>query len=225
MESRFQRILLIPSTYALIAALTCSVLWLSPVCAQEAVNNAQEPIIQPQIERREFKEANIDTEDFEIGVYAGLLSVEDFGTNPIIGARLAYHITDGIFAEAAYAQSDTDETSFERLSGSAQLLTDDERKLSYYNISIGYNLLPGEAFVTRNRVFNTALYVIAGVGSTKFAGDDRFTINAGAGYRFLATDWLALHLGVRDHIFDIDLLGEKKTTHNIELHGSVTFFF
>jgi outer membrane beta-barrel protein len=63
------------------------------------------------------------------------------------------------------------------------------------------------------------------VGSTDFAGDNRFTMNYGAGYRLLATDWLALHADMRDHIFKNDVLGTDKTTHNIELHAGLTFFF
>ena len=36
---------------------------------------------------------------------------------------------------------------------------------------------------------------------------------------------LAVHADVRDHMFDSDLLGEKKTTHNIEAHVGLTIFF
>ena len=186
---------------------------------------SQQQVIKPVIERRTIDIDKIDTEDFEIGVFTGLLSVEDFGTNLVVGARAAYHVTESVFFEAAYAKSDTSETSYERLSGGAQLLTAAERQLTYYNISLGYNLFPGETFIGKNWAFNTALYVIGGVGNTTFAGDDRFTINLGAGYRFLATDWLALHIDVRDHIFDIDLLGDTKTAHNLETHGGVTVFF
>jgi hypothetical protein len=38
-------------------------------------------------------------------------------------------------------------------------------------------------------------------------------------------DWLAIHADVGDQIFDIDLLGKAKTTHNIGAHVGVTFFF
>lgn len=186
---------------------------------------SQQQVIQPEIERRKIDVDKIDTEDFEVGIYTGLLSVEDFGANVVIGARAAYHVTEGVFFEATYAKSDTSETSYERLSGGAKLLTDEERKLTYYNISLGYNLFPGETFIGKNWAFNSALYVIGGVGNTSFAGDDRFTVNFGAGYRFLATDWLAFHFDVRDHIFDIDLLGNTKTAHNLETHGGITVFF
>jgi outer membrane beta-barrel protein len=87
------------------------------------------------------------------------------------------------------------------------------------------NLFPGEVFLGKRRAFNSALYLTGGAGSTQFAGDSRFTLNVGLGYRFFLTDWLALHADVRNHIFDIDLLGEPKTTNNIESHAGFTFFF
>jgi outer membrane beta-barrel protein len=182
-------------------------------------------VIQPVVHRRKIDVDAIDSENFEIGAYAGLLSTEDFGANAVIGVRAAYHISEYFFIEGAYGISDTTETSYERLSGGAQLLTPEDRKLTYYNISLGYNLMPGEAFLGDGLAFNTALYVIGGAGITKFAGDNRFTYNFGVGYRFLATDWLAVHFDVRDHIFEIDLLGVNKLTHNLEMHAGATVFF
>ena len=79
--------------------------------------------------------------------------------------------------------------------------------------------------MTDNTVFNSAFYVTAGVGSTDFAGDQRYTVTAALGYRFLFTDWLAMHVEVKDHIFDIDILGEDKTTHNLNYTLGVTVFF
>ena len=127
--------------------------------------------------------------------------------------------------EGTYGQTDTDETSYEVLSGGAQLLSGDDRSLTYYDISVGYNLLPGEVFLGSSRAMNSALYVLMGAGNTDFAGDDFFTIVFGAGYRVLATDSLAVHFNVRDHMFDSDLLGEEKTTHNIEFNLGLTAFF
>ena len=168
-----------------------------------------EPLVVREPERREVKIDRIDSENFEIGIGAGLMSVEDFGTNMTTSIRGAYHVTEGFFIEGQYGKTTLGETSFERLSGGAQLLTDDQRKMRYYNVSVGYNLFPGESFIGRGWAFKGGLYLIGGVGSTDFAGDERFTINAGLGYRLVATDWLALHLTVRDHMFDSDLLGNK----------------
>ena len=71
----------------------------------------------------------------------------------------------------------------------------------------------------------SALYLTLGAGSTNFAGDDHFTIVAGAGFRLLVTDWVALHLGVRDQMFDSDLLGEDKLTQNLQVTFGATAFF
>ncbi len=182
-------------------------------------------VIDPEVERREIKEPAIDKEDFELGAFAGVMSIEDFGTNLVYGVRLAYHLTEGFFIEGTVGRSEGGLTSFEILSGGAQLISDSERVLTYYNLNLGYNILPGEVFLGEGRAYNTTLYLIAGLGTTRFAGDDRFTVNVGAGYRFLLTDSIAIHVDFRDHLFDIDLFGEEKTAHNLEAHAGVTVFF
>ncbi|MCU7905489.1 MAG: outer membrane beta-barrel domain-containing protein [Candidatus Thiodiazotropha sp. (ex Epidulcina cf. delphinae)] len=185
----------------------------------------EELLVEPEIARREIREPEIDAEDFEVGAYVGLMNIEDFGTGVLYGARLAYHGTDAIFLEAAIGAGKAEETSYERLSGDVRLLTDSERKLTYYSLSAGYNILPGEVFLAGKYAYNSQFYLIGGIGSTRFAGDDEFTVNLGAGYRLLINDWLTLHLDARDHMFESDLLGETKTTHNFALHGSLTVFF
>ena len=193
--------------------------------APPPTSEAPGQVIDPEVERREIKEPAIDREDFEIGAYVGIMSVEDFGTDVVYGVRLAYHITAGFFVEGTVGQTEAGLTSFEELSGGARLITDSQRTFTYYNLNLGYNILPGEVFIGEGRAYNTNLYLIAGLGSTRFAGDDRFTVNVGAGYRFLLSDSIALHLDFRDHLFDIDLLGEEKTAHNLEAHLGFTVFF
>lgn len=219
MESRLQRIFLAACT---------SVLLLTMGNVNAAVDPDQlelEPLLVREPERRQVEVDNLDDENLEIGVFGGLMSVEDFGTNSVVGVRAAYHITEDFFVEAAYGRTTLGQTSFERLSGGAQLLTSEQRDMSYYNISLGWNLFPGESFLGRRWAFKGGLYVIGGVGSTDFGGDNRFTINAGMGYRLIATDWLAFHVDVRDHFFKSDLLGEEEQLHNIEFSGGVTLFF
>ena len=190
-----------------------------------AEETGQPPVIEPEVERREIEQAKIDTEDFEVGLFAGQISVEDFGVNSVLGAHFTYHVTEGFFIDVSGGMSDTQLTSFERLSGAAQLLTDSEREYSYYNLSLGYNILPGESFIGRNRSLNSSLYLIGGVGKTAFAGDDRFTLNIGIGMRLMPLDWFAVHADLRDFIYDIDLLGQEKTSHNLQATIGVSFFF
>jgi len=195
---------------------------------EEAPPPTAEPpgqVIDPEVKRREIKEPAIDREDFEVGAFVGIMSIEDFGTDVVYGARIAYHVTEGFFIEGTIGQTEAGLTSFEQLSGGARLIDDDERTFTYYNLNVGYNILPGEGFIGEGRAYNTNFYLIGGLGSTTFAGDDRFTVNFGAGFRFLLTDSVAFHVDFRDHLFDIDLLGEEKTVHNLEGHLGVTVFF
>jgi outer membrane beta-barrel protein len=189
------------------------------------VSDSQGAVIEPEVARRDVAPPKIDTDDFEIGLYAGLMSVEDFETNPSYGLRLNYHISEKLFVEGSYGTTTVGQTSFEKLSGGALLLPADQRDFTYYDLSVGYNLLPGEVFVGRNRAFGSALYMQAGVGNTDFAGDSHFTVMVGGGYRMLVLDSMALHLDVRDHMFNSDLLGESKTTHNIEFTLGLSYFF
>lgn len=199
----------------------------TPALAQQEQEPRKEQIqvIQPDLERREIKKVRIDRENFEIGGYGGVISIEDFDSSALVGIRGAYHITEDFFFEATYAVAEGDETSFEQLSGGSPLFSDEDRDYSYYNLLLGWNIFPGEVFILDDYAFNSAFYLIGGVGSTEFVGDSWFTATFGAGYRLLLTDWAALHLDVRDHIFDRDSFGIDETTHNLEFHAGFTLFF
>ena len=226
MESRFRVLFLIAAMIGLSGcAATKNLFSFGNESAPPPSAEGPGQVIDPKVERREVKEPAIDREDFEVGAFVGVMSIEDFGSDVVYGVRLAYHITEGFFLEGTVGQSEAGLTSFEELSGGARLITDSQRTLTYYNLNLGYNILPGEVFLGEDRAYNTNLYLIAGLGSTRFAGDDRFTVNLGAGYRFLINDAVALHLDFRDHLFDIDLLGEEKTAHNLEAHLGFTVFF
>jgi len=182
------------------------------------------PVIDPNIARRQIDESLIDVDDFEIGAFVGVMNIEDFGTNSLQGVSLSYHINENFFGKIHYGQSTAGETSFERLSGGSQLLTSAQRDLTYYDVSVGYNL-NGETFITNNTVFNSSFYLMLGAGNTEFGGDDRFTINVGAGYRVVLSDYFAVNIDMTDHIFDNDVLGIEKTTHNLSFSAGISLFF
>ncbi|PPI84558.1 outer membrane beta-barrel domain-containing protein [Marinobacter maroccanus] len=183
------------------------------------------PLIEPDVTPVPVTEALIDTENFEIGAFVGVLNIEDFESSLLYGGKLTYHLSESFFFEAGVGFAEGGETSFEKLAGNVEVLTDSERDYSYYNINLGYNVLPGEAFLTENYAFNTNFYLIAGAGATDFAGDTRFTLNAGAGYQVLLTDSVAVHLGVRQHYYRIDVLGAEKTSMNTEVSTGLSVFF
>ena len=237
MESS-NRLLLLAAVLAATAAMSgCSIFRRDKVeqpqteeqaAAEEEAEDADSTpprVIEPNVARRKIKTPKIDNENWEVGVGAGFLSIEDFGTNPTYAAQVTFHVTEDFFFRGDIGQSTAGRTSFENLGGEIELLTGDERRFTYYSLSLGYNFLPGEVFLGRDTAMNSSFYVLGGIGSVDFAGDNRLTINFGAGFRVLPTDWLAIHLAVQDRVFDSDLLGESKVTNNIETILSATVFF
>ncbi len=181
-------------------------------------------VIQPEVERQPVKVPKIRSQDIEVGGYFGTLNIEDFGAHPVYGVQAAYHVSEDFFFQAEAGRSKGGLTSFEVLSN-IQLLTDSERWFKYYDLSVGYNLLPGEVFLGRNYALISSLYVLAGVGSTQFGGDQKFTVNFGAGYKILPADWVAVHVAVEDRVYNSDVIGVEKLASNLEAHVGLTFFF
>lgn len=216
MENRFRSVLLV-------ALLAMPVL--STELAAQSTQDESTNLVEPQIERIDFDEAMIDARDFEISIYTGLLAVENFDTNPVYGFRIGYHVSEDFFVQGSYGTSKVGETSFETLSGGAPLLSDDERKVEYYLISLGFNLFPGEVFLTDSTTFNSVIYISGGLGNTKFAGDDRYTIAGAVGYRTLFTDYFSLDIEMRDLIFNMDIFGQDETTNNLELTIGLNLYF
>jgi outer membrane beta-barrel protein len=214
-EIRFRSILLV-------AFLGLGFLVSTELVAQS--EDAESSLIEPQIERVDFDESLIDSYDFELALYAGYLAVENFDTNLVTGLKIGYHVSEDFFVQASYATSEVGETSFEKLTGGAPLLTDDEREIEYYLISLGFNLFPGETFFTDSTTFNTVLYISGGIGSTDFAGSDRHTIAYAVGHRTLFADGFSLDIEMRDLIFDMDVFGSDDTTHNLEFTLALNFF-
>ena len=195
----------------------------SPVVAESAQD--EPPIVQPQVDRRIVKTPKIKAKDFELGAYYGALSIEDFGTNPIYGATGAYHVTESIFLQGAVARSKGGTSSLEEVFPQITVLGESGRQFTYYDLDVGYNILPGEVYLGKGRAFNTALYAVVGMGAVKFAETNHFALNFGVGERVLITHWLALHLDVRDHIYESSLFGTQKNTHNIEATLGLTVFY
>ncbi len=215
METRSQRIFLKPLMATLLVMFS-----IMPMLSM-----AQDrPLIEPDVEPVVIKEALIDSENFELGAFVGTLNIEDFESSLVYGARLVYHLSEDVFFEANYGVADAGETSAEQL-GQVQILTNDERDYTFYNVNIAYNILPGQAYFARRYSFNTNFYLIMGLGATEFADDNRLTINYGAGYQVLLNDALAWNVSARQHIYKIDLLGEEKNSFNTEFSTGLSFFF
>ncbi|MBL8305843.1 MAG: outer membrane beta-barrel domain-containing protein [Rubrivivax sp.] len=186
---------------------------------------AGEQVITPQVDRRELKLPRFASNDISVGLLAGRYATANFGSSTVTGLRLGYHITEDVFVEGAYGRAKVTDEAFRQIFPNGGIFPTPKQNLTYYNVVAGYNLLPGEVFFGRSNAKISQGYVVAGVGSTDFAGQKRQTVVAGFGLRVVFTSWFAAQVDVRDHIYSLDLLGKRQSNHNLEATAGLTFTF
>ena len=195
--------------------------WPLSVLGQE-FPQGEDPLIKPPVEAKEAKEAKIDSEFLEVGIFYGLYALEGFGASGVYGARLAYHLTEDIFFEGSLGLTQVDQETFQRLTG-RPLVADED--IMYWNVDVGYNLFPGQIFVTRKHTLHSTIYFLAGVGETELDQRDHFTMNIGTGYKIFITDGLDIRMELKAHSFETDITGEKERIYNLEGTAALAIFF
>ena len=220
MANRFQQLLLTAFLSTGLITIT------SPVLAADGdVEIKPIIVVEPDNKQREAYEAQIDSEFFEVGAYAGILAIEDFGSSTVLGLKASFHATEDFFLQANYGQAEAGASTAEYYFGDNEISIIKDRDYRYYNLLVGYNLFPGETFVTQDLTFNSAFYLVAGAGNTEFADDNHFTITVGSGYRIILKDWLTVNVDFRDHSFETEIGPKTKRTHNLEFSTGLTAFF
>lgn len=197
---------------------------LAPAANAQEQKPANEQVIVPEVDRRDLKLPRIASKDIEVGAFAGTYATQNFGAAAVAGVRLGYHITEDVFVVGTYGASKASDDAFRQVLPGG-VIADGAEKLTYINLSAGYNLLPGEVFLGRNRAKASAVYVIGGVGTTKFNEQSRQTLNFGLGLRVYLGQRSALQVDMRDHVFSLDLLGKRQNTHNLELTAGFAYYF
>ena len=181
-------------------------------------------VIVPQVERRDVHKPKYPSNDFEVGLFGGTYSSQNFGTSFNWGARLGYDITEDFFVEATYGRTKVSDKAFRQILPGG-IFTSEQEKLKYYDLSLGWNFLPGEIFIGKNWAKASTMYAIAGIGNTSFDSQRMQTWNFGVGAKLFLADWVALRADVRDHIYTLDLLGKRGSTQNPEVTVGFAFFF
>jgi len=210
--------------FTALSALTATAVFGQTTQQQPAAGTSGEPVIVPQVERKPIRQPKFASNDFEIGVFAGTYATQNFGASAVSGIRLGYHITEDFFVQGAFGRSKVSDEAFRQVLPGGVFVNRKET-LSYYNISAGYNLLPGEVFFGRGTAKASQGYILGGVGSTDFNDQRRQTYHFGFGYRLYWNDWLALQADVRDHVFTLDILGKRQSTQNLEVTAGITVLF
>ena len=203
---------------------TLALLGNSSAFAQTSSRPDANQVVVPEVERRDIKLPKFPSKDISVGLFAGTYATQNFGAAAVVGGRLGYHITEDWFVEGTLGQSKISDEAFRQVLPGG-IFVNEKEKLSYYSVSAGYNLLPGEVFPTAKRAKATAIYLVAGVGSTRFNEQRSQTVSFGLGGRLLLTDRAAVQFDMRDHVFSLDLLGKRQSTHNLELTGGFTYYF
>ncbi len=197
----------------------------APAFAQTSTQKpANEQVIEPQVDRRDVRTPRYPNKDFEVGAFLGTYSAENFGSSMVYGLRLGYHVTEDIFVQATYGTTEVSDEAFRRVLPGG-IFANPKETLKYYNLSAGYNILPGEIFIGRNVAKASAVYVIGGIGSTDFITQKKQTINFGLGMRVLLRDRFSVQVDIRDHVYSLDLLGENTSTNNVEFTAGLSWFF
>ena len=223
-----------PSHLAVAARMTAATLATAGVLALLAHGDARaadapaadtsDQVIVPQVERREVHKPKYPSNDFEIGLFGGSYTAQNFGTHFDWGARIGYDITEDFFVEATYGRTKVSDKEFRQILPGG-LFTAEQEKLKYYDLSLGWNFLPGEVFSGKNWAKASTMYAIGGLGTTSFDSQRMQTWNFGVGAKLFLADWVALRADVRDHIYTLDLLGKRGSTQNPELTLGFAFFF
>lgn len=203
-----------------------AVLAQTPTPAPTPAASPNPQVIEPQVVRRDVKLPKFPSNDIEFGILGGTYATQNFGTTSLTGARLGYHITEDFFVSAQYGETKVTDRDFAKvIPGGGGILPNRVEKLTFYNISLGYNVISGEAFFGKNWAFPLQGYVAAGTGSTDFAGQKKQTINYGFGLRLYLHDRFGVQADVRQHRFSLDLLGERVNTTNLEVNVGLTVYF
>ncbi len=192
---------------------------LSPMLMAQTIGSLnqekKEPVIEPEKQPEVARSAQIDTESFELGVYAGVLNIEDFNSNPVVGLSFLYHINKKFTAQALYGTSKVSKATFEELTDS-DFLSDEDRNFQYLELLGGYKLLSGRSFLGSSTKLDSDLYLNAGFGQMSFADSSSVGLVIGGSYRLVVTDWMTMNFDIRDHIFNREFIGDSKVTHNTE---------
>ncbi len=188
-----------------------------------AATNPQQ-VVTPEVDRRDVKLPRIASKDFEIGAFLGTYSVQNFGSSMVGGLRLGYHVSEDLFTELGFGQAKVSDDTYRQILPGG-IFPDGNATLRYMNLSVGWNVLPGEVFIGKGRAKATSIYLLGGVGSTRLAEQRRQSFNLGLGMRLYLSDRISMRVDLQDHLYSLDLLGKRETTQNPELSAGLSFYF
>lgn len=180
-------------------------------------------IVKPDTEHDLVKDADIRNDSLSVGVYAGIISYENFNTSYLAALYVSYPFNEKVFVEAEFGASSINDTEYRNIG--LPLFDKEESGVSFYSVLVGYNLLPGEVYWSKDKTLISSFYLIGGIGSVSFDDQDTVAVNLGAGFKMELDDNKSVRFEARDRIFDTDTLGSDKLSNNVEFHLGIDWNF
>jgi outer membrane beta-barrel protein len=191
MDHRFQHVLLTTKSIAL--ATMCLLSSSLFGAEQESTNTGM---------------TDINNEVFELGIFAGIVNIEDFTSEMAPGVSATFRASEDYFIQYNILATNISLSSYEKSQGS---FTGKDRRFVHYDLLVGYNLFQGEFFISGTNAGLSALYLVAGVGNTKFGGESNFTYTVGVGYEVALTRHFSVNFDFRDYIYKSNLIYTNET--------------
>ena len=180
-------------------------------------------IVKPDPEQDLIKDSDIDNISMNFGVYTGLINYENFNSSYMLAMYFSYPFDEDVFVEAEFGISGLNDTEYRNIG--LPLLSEEEVDLQFYTILVGYNLLPGEVYWSREKTLISSFYLIAGVGAVSFDNNNYVSMQFGAGFKMELDKNKSIRFEARDRMYDTDILGTDKLTNNIEFHLGIDWNF
>jgi len=179
------------------------------------IDGSKDRLILPNIDQQEKNNA-VDQEDFEVMVYSGSYSLEEFDNQLFLGLKGSLFFTSRIFLDAEYG------TSF--LRGTLDTNEPINTRLNRYGVGLGYNLLKGKVFLGSGQVLSNELYVKYARGNIDTADTKNNYNSFGVGIRVLGIkDKFSFHTGASKD--NIDSSGGILTGSNLKLFAGLGMYF
>lgn len=168
--------------------------------------------------------SDLDTEVFSLGVFTGLVNIEDFGSEWLVGLSGTFQASESFFLQYNYFQADTERSSFEKSQGS--YFSGADREFNHYDLLVGYNIFQGEIYPEPGAANLSSFYAVGGVGETDFGGEKSFTLTYGLGYQAAVARQVILSADYRIHRYDSSLIrGEEESTENTQFSVGLSYLF
>jgi len=180
-------------------------------------------IVKPDTEQEIIKDSDIRNVSMSVGMYAGVISYENFNSNYLAALYISYPFNEKVFVEAEFGVSAINDSEYRNIG--LPLFDSEESDVSFYTVLVGYNLLPGEVYWSQTKTLISSFYLVGGIGSITFDEQDTVTINLGAGFKMELDDNMSLRFEARDRVFDTDTLGTDKLSNNVEFHLGIDWNF